>query len=92
MTNPIICPNCGLPFDSTDPRVVRLTPAAYHAWHTLRTTLKNGQTVGVYRMAEIVGVHPTTIYHYLPQMIAHGLATRTLKREGGRYYVYQLAM
>jgi len=91
-TDAIICPHCGQPFDAADPRVQRLTPAAYHAWHTLRRTLKDGQTVGVTHMAAIVGVQPPSLYPHLRQMLAYKLAERIPKRQGGQYHVYRLAM
>lgn len=90
MSDPIICPNCGRPFDAADPCVRKLSPAAYAAYRTLRTSVKNGQRLGVSRMASIVGVQHPSLYPHLRQMIAANLMERIPKRPGGTYYVYRL--
>ena len=85
-----ICPKCGTPINMADSSIRRLTPAAYHAYHALRASVKNGQILGVTRMASIVGVQPPSMYNHLPQLIAANLIEATPKRQGGSYYVYRL--
>jgi len=91
MSDLIICPHCGRVVDIADPRVKHLTQATFAVWHSMKTALKNGETIGVTRVAELSCLGVSTAHYHLTQMRRAGLVSTTPKRAGGTYKVYGLA-
>lgn len=72
----VICPRCGTPFDTSNPRVRKLTPAAFDLWSKIEARFQRGATMGPTEIALMVDLTPPTVHHHLRQLCAQGLLKR----------------
>jgi DNA-binding transcriptional ArsR family regulator len=89
MSQYVVCPKCGQPFDISDHRVRKLTPAAFDAWHKWEPVLKRGERLGASRAGRLVSMTPSAARKHLERLRAVGLVEAVKKRQGGTYHVYQ---
>lgn len=91
MTDLIICPHCGRVVDLTDPRLKRLTPAAFAVYHRIQDYLKRGERLGASKVGRLAGLTPSGARYHLEQLRRAKLVIAVPKVEDGIYKVYQAA-